>query len=73
MDDDTQTAKVIHDIAHKVRTPLSVITNELSFLESKLQPEELNRLKRASESITNTLKEYTQQYSVQKISLEQKE
>lgn len=50
-------ASLIEALCHKIRTPLSVISNDLVFYESTLGADEIQRSKRKVEEIKNTLKE----------------
>jgi len=47
----------IEALCHKIRTPLSVISNDLSFFESTLGKEEISRSKRRLDEIKIILKE----------------
>ena len=59
---DQEIQALISQLAHEIRTPLSVITNELSFLESKLEEKDLARMKRATNSICEILKKYSEEH-----------
>ncbi len=48
---------LIEALCHKIRTPLSVISNDLVFLETTLGPSEVERSKRKIEEIKNILRE----------------
>ncbi len=50
-------ASLIEALCHKIRTPLSVISNDLVFYESTLGADEIQRSKRKVEEIKNILKE----------------
>ena len=60
MDSDSKLEELIKMLAHKIRTPLSIIQNELSCIEDKLETEEYQRILSACKNINLILKENPQ-------------